>query len=101
MTAPVVDGRAARKAATRDAIADALLDLLSEGNLRPTAREIAGRSPDAVRGAKALINGLLHGQAERQFAEERRVIGSLIGRPNQVEAIMANFEKRAPSFSDS
>ena len=36
----------------------------------------------------------------QQFAEERRVIGSLIGRPNQVEAVMANFEKRPPAFTD-
>jgi AcrR family transcriptional regulator len=49
MTAPVVDGRAARKAATRDAIADALLDLLHEGNLRPTAREIASRAGISLR----------------------------------------------------
>ena len=59
------------------------------------AAEIAGRSPDAVRGAKALLNGLFNDGAAEQFAEERRVIGSLIGRPNQVEAVMANFEKRA------
>jgi len=65
------------------------------------AREIAGRSPDAVRGAKALINGLLHDKAASQFAEERRVIGSLIGRKNQVEAVMANFEKRPAAFVDA
>ncbi len=35
-----------------------------------------------------------------QFAEERRVIGGLVGRTNQVEAVMANFEKRAPLFVD-
>jgi enoyl-CoA hydratase/carnithine racemase len=65
------------------------------------AREIAGRSPDAVRGAKALINGLLHDKAASQFAEERRVIGSLIGRKNQVEAVMSNFEKRPAAFVDA
>lgn len=65
------------------------------------AREIADRSPDAVRGAKALINGLLHERAAAQFAEERRVIGSLVGRPNQVEAVMANFEKRAANYRDA
>jgi enoyl-CoA hydratase/carnithine racemase len=64
------------------------------------ATEIAGRSPDAVRGAKALFNRLANAGAAEQFAEERRVIGSLIGRPNQVESVMANFEKRAPVFSD-
>jgi len=28
------------------------------------------------------------------------VIGSLIGRPNQVEAVMSNFEKRVAVFAD-
>jgi enoyl-CoA hydratase/carnithine racemase len=64
------------------------------------AAEIAGRSPDAVRGAKVLINRLANRDAAAQFAEERRVIGSLIGRPNQVEAVMSNFEKRAARFVD-
>ena len=62
------------------------------------AAEIAGRSPEAVRGAKALFNRLANADAAEQFAEERRVIGALIGTPNQVEAITANFENRAPAF---
>jgi AcrR family transcriptional regulator len=44
-----VDGRAARSAKTRDAIADALLDLLSDGKFRPTAREIAQRAGVSIR----------------------------------------------------
>ncbi|HUI47418.1 MAG TPA: TetR/AcrR family transcriptional regulator [Acidimicrobiia bacterium] len=44
-----VDGRAARSAKTRDAIADALLDLLGDGRLRPTAKEIAERAGVSVR----------------------------------------------------
>ena len=55
------------------------------------AGEIAGRSPEAVRGAKELFNRLANAGAADQFAEERRVIGGLIGRPNQIEAVMANF----------
>ena len=64
------------------------------------AAEIAGRSPEAVRGAKSLFNRLANADAAEQFAEERRVIGSLIGRPNQIEAITANFENRRPTFTD-
>jgi len=64
------------------------------------AAEIAGRSPEAVRGAKALFNRLLGEGAAEQFAEERRVIGGLIGTPNQVESITANFERRPPIFTD-
>lgn len=62
------------------------------------ASEIAERSPDAVRGAKALINRLSNAGAAEHFAEERRIIYSLIGKPNQVEAVMSNFEKRSASF---
>ena len=62
------------------------------------AREIADRSPDAVRGAKALINHLSNAGAAEHFAEERRIIYSLIGKPNQVEAVMSNFEKRPAKF---
>ena len=62
------------------------------------AREIAERSPDAVRGAKALINRLSNAGAAEHFAEERRIIFSLIGKPNQVEAVISNFEKRPASF---
>ncbi|MCU1467557.1 MAG: transcriptional regulator, TetR family [Actinomycetia bacterium] len=45
----VVDGRSARSAKTRDAIADALLDLLTDRTLRPTAKEIAQRAGVSVR----------------------------------------------------
>ena len=48
-TAPVTDGRSARSAKTRDSIADALLDLLAGGNLRPTAKEIAEQASVSVR----------------------------------------------------
>jgi enoyl-CoA hydratase/carnithine racemase len=64
------------------------------------ASEIAARSPEAVRGAKELFNRLFTDGAADQFAEERRVIGSLIGSPNQVEAVTASFEKRAAAFKD-
>ena len=64
------------------------------------AAEIAGRSPDAVRAAKALLNGLFNQGAAEQFAAERTYIGSLVGRSNQVEAVMSNFEKRPAQFTD-
>jgi TetR/AcrR family transcriptional regulator, regulator of autoinduction and epiphytic fitness len=48
-TEPTVDGRTARSAKTRDAIADAMLDLLTEGMLRPTAKAIAERADVSVR----------------------------------------------------
>lgn len=62
------------------------------------AREIAGRSPEAVRGAKKLINLLANSGAAEQFAAERAIIGQLIGTANQAEAVMSHFEKRPPNF---
>ena len=58
------------------------------------AREIAGRSPHAVRGAKALFNRIVNAGAAEQFHAGAPVIGSLIGQSNQVEAVTANFENR-------
>jgi enoyl-CoA hydratase/carnithine racemase len=63
------------------------------------AREIAGKSPDAVRAAKRLLNASGTVPIADQFAAERAEIGALIGSPNQVEAVMAGFEKRQPRFS--
>jgi enoyl-CoA hydratase/carnithine racemase len=94
-TARVFDGREAFALGLATKLSDTPHD-----DAMAMAREIAGRSPDAVRGAKALLNGLFNEGAAQQFAEERRIIGSLIGRPNQIEAVMANFEKRDPAFTD-
>lgn len=44
-----LDGRLARSARTRDAVVNALLDLLNEGELRPTAARIADRAGVSLR----------------------------------------------------
>jgi enoyl-CoA hydratase/carnithine racemase len=64
------------------------------------AAEIASKSPDAVRGAKALVNLAGVVSLEDGFRAEERTIKGLIGTPNQVEAIRAYFEGRSPRFSD-
>jgi len=64
------------------------------------AAEIASKNPHAVRGGKMLLNRSLDADPASQFDIERKTIGSLIGSPNQVEAVMAFFEKREPSFTD-
>jgi enoyl-CoA hydratase/carnithine racemase len=64
------------------------------------AAEIAAKSPRAVRGAKRLLNQSGQVPLAQQFADERQTIGSLIGTPNQAEAVMAYFEKRDPVFQD-
>ena len=64
------------------------------------AREIAGKSPHAIRGIKRLLNAAPGRSFAEQFEDERRTIGSLIGSRNQVEAVTAYFEKRDPVFED-
>jgi enoyl-CoA hydratase/carnithine racemase len=64
------------------------------------AVDIAGRSPGAVRGSKALFNRLTTPGAAEQFAAERSVIGAQIGSANQIEAVKAGFENRSPVFAD-
>jgi AcrR family transcriptional regulator len=43
------DGRTARSRRTREAVVDALLSLQEEGNLAPTAQQVAGRAGVALR----------------------------------------------------
>jgi len=64
------------------------------------AREIAARSPHAVRGAKRLYN--LAADAAPGAILEAETVEQLkvIRQPNQVEAVKANMEKRAPVFRD-
>ncbi|MGK0274466.1 MAG: enoyl-CoA hydratase/carnithine racemase [Ilumatobacter sp.] len=64
------------------------------------AAEIAGISPSAVRASKELINNMAVDGAAEQFAEERRLIKTQIGTPNQIESVMASFENRSPKFVD-
>ncbi|MGH9246279.1 MAG: crotonase/enoyl-CoA hydratase family protein [Acidimicrobiales bacterium] len=67
------------------------------------AAEIAEKNPHAVRAMKRLFNRagrLAPGDIAAQLALEREVIADLIGSPNQVEAVMARFEKRSPVFQD-
>ena len=65
------------------------------------AKEIAGKNPYAVRGAKRLLNMAGTVSLAEGFAAERREIGALIGSPNQVEAVKAFFDKREAEYSDA
>ncbi|MGD8859543.1 MAG: crotonase/enoyl-CoA hydratase family protein [Myxococcales bacterium] len=64
------------------------------------AREIATKSPDAIRRAKRLFNESGLGTVRDGLALEARMQSELLGSPNQTEAVRANVEKRAPEFSD-
>ncbi|MBW2230806.1 MAG: crotonase/enoyl-CoA hydratase family protein [Deltaproteobacteria bacterium] len=64
------------------------------------AREIAQKSPDAIRAGKQLLGEARTISVEDGLRLEARLQAGLIGQPNQVEAIRANMEKRAPNFAD-
>ena len=64
------------------------------------AREIASKSPQAIRGAKRLISMAGQVSLAEGFASEASTMASLIGSPNQVESVTAYFEKRDPVYED-
>ncbi len=64
------------------------------------AAEIAGKSPDAIRAAKRLFNAAPLRTPAETFAAERVEIHSLMGSPNQLEAIRAGLADDTPRFSD-
>ena len=64
------------------------------------ARELAAKSPDALRTGKALLEQAATRSLGDAFAAEQTGIRALIGSPNQVEAVQAFFAKRAPAFAD-
>ena len=64
-----------------------------------TAREIASRSPDAIRAAKRLLNLAVVCDAATGLAAETAEQGQLLGKPNHREAVRANLENRTPVWS--
>src|SRR6201998_3354639 len=61
------------------------------------ARNIAVKSPDAIRAAKRLLNKLSVDPGPALLAESVEQ-QKLIGSPNQTEAVRANIDTRAPRF---
>lgn len=64
------------------------------------AEQIANKNPHAIRAGKRLMNK----QSQVSYAEgllaEAVEQKAILGSPNQMEAVMANMEKRAPKFAD-
>ncbi len=65
------------------------------------ARSIAGRNPDAVRGAKRLLNQMPDQDEAALLLAESVEQQRLIGSPNQRETVRAVLEKRAARFVDA
>ncbi|HSV58866.1 MAG TPA: crotonase/enoyl-CoA hydratase family protein [Variovorax sp.] len=62
------------------------------------AGEIAGKSPEAIRAGKRLLNAAAQLDAAALLLRESAEQKALIGSPNQVEAVRSNLEKRAPNY---
>ena len=86
-----------------EAAATGLVTSLTEDPLEAAkllAREIAGRSPDAIRAIKRLINESWQAESPASLRREAELQLAVMGGTNQIEAVAANMEKRAPNFSD-
>ncbi len=64
------------------------------------AREIAGKSPSAIRAMKRLFNASVVSDVAEGLRLEESLQASLLGKAHQVEAVKANLEKRDPRFAD-
>ena len=67
---------------------------------RELAAECAARSPDSIRGIKALVNNAWQISDSDSLTMEARLQGGIIGGENQLEAVSANLNKRKPDFKD-
>jgi enoyl-CoA hydratase/carnithine racemase len=65
-----------------------------------TARTIASKSPHAIRAIKQLFQKSPALSTREAFELETELQMTLLGSPNQMEALQARLGKRAPSYSD-
>jgi enoyl-CoA hydratase/carnithine racemase len=91
----IVDGR---QAADLGLVTAVKTDPLAAA--RGLAAEIANRSPDAIRAGKRLLEEAFVGDGAEGLALEAKLQSGLMLQPNQIEAVMANVEKRVPRFRD-
>jgi TetR/AcrR family transcriptional regulator, regulator of autoinduction and epiphytic fitness len=78
----LTDGRSARAARTRDAVVEALLSLLDEGNFRPTARQVAERAGVSLRSVYVHfddLEDLFSAAAHHHFERVRDLVQSIPG----------------------
>ena len=64
------------------------------------AATIAARNPEAVRAAKHILNNSALVDVATGLAQEAAATRQLLGSPNQLEAITAQFEGRSPNFQN-
>ena len=64
------------------------------------ARVIANKNPPAIRGAKRMCNALATSSDAELLQMESDEQLKVIRTPNQMEAVMAEMQKRKPNFAD-
>jgi enoyl-CoA hydratase/carnithine racemase len=64
------------------------------------AADIAAKNPAAIRAGKRLFNLAAEADQKTILLQETKEQVALIGSPNQIEAVMANMQKRAAAFAD-
>jgi len=87
-----------------EAVELGLATKISEDPLRDAhemAREIATKSPHAIRAAKKLLTDAPRLSRAEALKLETELQETLLGSPNQLEAVQANMMKREPSFGDA
>ncbi len=67
---------------------------------RAIAGEIANRNPHAIRAAKRLQASMVERDTDAILLEESIEQHAIMRQPNQIEAVMAAMQKRAPRFED-
>lgn len=94
-TGRIIDGSEARDIGLVTALHDDPLTAATE-----MATEIAGKSPHAMRAAKKLLDEAWNTSVADGLKLEAALQKTLMGSPNQMEAVMANLQKRPPDFDD-
>ena len=94
-TGRVVSGREAQELGLVTAVEDDPVEAA-----RALARNIAGRSPDAIRGMKKLFNESAMLDDAGSLALEAALQGRVLAGSNQAEAVRANMAGCEPEFED-
>jgi enoyl-CoA hydratase/carnithine racemase len=90
-----LSGQEAREAGLVTHVAD---DPLAAA--RALAADIAGRSPDAIRAGKRLLNEAWLAAPQEALLLESELQTTLIGAPNQLAAVTAGITKEPAEFAD-
>lgn len=99
----VVKRPSSRAARTRQAVVDALLALLTEGNLRPTAREVADRADVSLRSVYVHfddVEALFLAAALRHREQLMEVLGDMVATGGFEERLTAFVERRARGYEE-